>query len=170
MVLRHLVRMLRNRTGARLQVDDELDSSSRGYSWKFFWKNIREVTDNWDVLTINLVDHVLGAPAVSQPDQEGDQNSWKHRDVSSPGAKHKLRRRARGKQTVHMKQGSSGLSYDDEKYIRSREERLNKTMERKMIIRLIRSMTGKSHRYPALREDRNYEILSVGVSNFVKPE
>jgi hypothetical protein len=37
-------------------------------------------------------------------------------------------------------------------------------MERKMIIRLIRSMTGKSHRYPALRVDGIYEILSVGVS------
>jgi hypothetical protein len=42
-------------------------------------------------------------------------------------------------------------------------------MERKMIIRLIRSMTGKPHRYPALREDGNYEILSVDVSNFFNP-
>jgi hypothetical protein len=54
-------------------------------------------------LMINLIDHVLGAPAVSQPDQEGDQNNWKPRDVSSTGAKHKLRRRTRGKQAVHLK-------------------------------------------------------------------
>src|SRR3989337_2818632 len=50
MVRRHLVGTFRNRSGARLQVDNELDSSSRGYSRKFFWENILEVTDDWDVL------------------------------------------------------------------------------------------------------------------------
>src|SRR3990170_7554472 len=49
MVRRHLVGTLRNRSGARLQVDDELDSPSRGYSWKFFWKNILEVAHDRNV-------------------------------------------------------------------------------------------------------------------------
>src|SRR3989337_2752769 len=50
MVRRHLVGTLRNRSGARLQVDNELDSPSRGYSRKFFWENILEFTNDWDVL------------------------------------------------------------------------------------------------------------------------
>src|SRR3990170_7446434 len=50
MVRRHLVRTLRNGSGARLQVDNELDSSSRGYPRKFFWEYVLEFTNNWDVL------------------------------------------------------------------------------------------------------------------------
>ena len=47
----------------------------------------------------------------------------------------------------------------------TREERLNKTMERKMIIRLIISGKGLVADIPALRVDGLNEILSVGVSN-----
>src|SRR3989337_1126102 len=121
-------------------------------------------------LAVNLVDHVLRVPSIAKSGREGDQDSWKTRDATSASAKHNLRRRTWWKQTIHLKLRNSELLYDDEKYNLSRKERLNKTMERKMIIRLIRSMTGKSHRYPALRVDGIYEILSVGVSNFIKPE
>ena len=47
---RHLVGSLGNRSCARFQVYDEFNSSSRGYSWKFFWKDIFKITNDWNVL------------------------------------------------------------------------------------------------------------------------
>jgi hypothetical protein len=45
----HLIGSLGNRSGARFQFNDKLDSSSRGYSWKFFWENILEVVNDWNI-------------------------------------------------------------------------------------------------------------------------
>ena len=47
---RHLVGAFRNWSSAWFQVDDEFDSSNRGYSWKFFGKDILEITNDWNVL------------------------------------------------------------------------------------------------------------------------
>jgi hypothetical protein len=47
---RHLIGALSNRSSAWFQVDDEFDSSSRGHSWKFLWKDILKVMDDWNVL------------------------------------------------------------------------------------------------------------------------
>ena len=46
----HLIGVLSNRGGSRLQVDDEFDSSNRGYSWKFFLKDIGKFANDWDTL------------------------------------------------------------------------------------------------------------------------
>ena len=51
-----------------------------------------------------VVNHVLGVPAVAQSGQEGDQDSWKTRRITSPSAKHKLRCRAQRKQAILLKQ------------------------------------------------------------------
>ena len=42
-------RVVDNRNGAWFQVDDELDSPGRGYSWKFFWKDVLEVENDWNL-------------------------------------------------------------------------------------------------------------------------
>ena len=47
---RHLLRTLGNRNGARLQVDDKLDFSDRGYSRQFFWEDIEKFKNDGDVL------------------------------------------------------------------------------------------------------------------------
>ena len=48
-VRRHLVGSFGDRNGAWFQVDDELDSPGRGYSWKFFWKYVLEVANDWNL-------------------------------------------------------------------------------------------------------------------------
>ena len=45
----HLVGSFGNRNGAWFQVDDELDGPGRGYSWKFFWKYVLEVANDWNL-------------------------------------------------------------------------------------------------------------------------
>jgi hypothetical protein len=49
-VRRHFIRTLRNRSCAWFQVDDELNSSRRGYSWKFLWEDILKIMNNGNVL------------------------------------------------------------------------------------------------------------------------
>src|SRR3954465_10050446 len=43
---RHLVRTLGNRNSAWLQVNDEFNISDRGYSGKFFWEDVRKITND----------------------------------------------------------------------------------------------------------------------------
>jgi hypothetical protein len=51
-----------------------------------------------------LVNHVLGVPSVAQSGQEGDQDSWKTRRITSPSPQNKLRHGTWQKQTIHLKQ------------------------------------------------------------------
>jgi hypothetical protein len=46
----HLVGALGYRGSDRFQVDDKLDSSSRGYPWELLGKDILKIMNNWNVL------------------------------------------------------------------------------------------------------------------------